>query len=169
MAAKNALIRCNLRHVIHPARRIAWSWYKRDDYWPALRELIAAGNYGLLVAAKRFRPSEGVRFVTASKGSIRKELIRQAKFDKERAITRPYDEKPIAALLLDGLRGTTDDEIEIADGEVHAYRSLCIIPNDEGNQPDGRSFSDVLAEGLAKLNDVVGRHAFNDLSNLVRC
>src|SRR5262249_50795477 len=77
--ALDLLIGCNLRHVILPARRAAWNWHEKHDYWPALRELIGAGNYGLVLAAERFRPDAGVRFCTAAKFSIKKEIIQQAK------------------------------------------------------------------------------------------
>ena len=78
-----------------------------------MRELIGAGHYGLLLAADRFRPDAGVRFITASAPSIRREIISKAKLDaKGRGVTRPYDVKFSPDILLDGLRGSTDSEME---------------------------------------------------------
>ena len=151
--ALQTLLRCNLRHVIYPAQRVAWAYYEKYDYWPAVRELIGAGNYGLLLAADRFRPDAGVRFITASAPSIRREIISKAKLDaKGRGVTRPYDVKFSPDILLDGLRGSTDSEIEIPDGPVPPRRSLCIIPNEGGKQSGGGTFSGTLAQGFARLN-----------------
>ena len=132
--ALDKLLCCNLRYVIYWARRIAWSHYKSHNYWPALRELIGAGNYGLLMGAERFRHDEGILFRTAADDSIRKEITRQALFDRS-VVSRPYDVKFDADIKLDGVRKADDREIDIPD------------------RPDIRQnrLSAMLAAGLAKL------------------
>jgi RNA polymerase sigma-32 factor len=56
-AAVEALVRANLRYVVAVALQ-----YRR--YGVKIADLIAEGNVGLLVAAKKFDPERGVRFVT---------------------------------------------------------------------------------------------------------
>jgi DNA-directed RNA polymerase specialized sigma subunit len=148
--ALNFLICCNLRHVIYPARRAAWDWYEKHDYWPALRELIGAGNYGLVLAAERFRSDAGVRFCTAAKFSIRKEIIWQAKFHRS-AVSRPYDVKFRRDVSPDASRGPDDREIEIAPSGTQKGRTLCIEPGDHGDTPQGAVFSELLSDGFAIL------------------
>ena len=147
---RNLLIKRTLRDVLYPARRVAWNWYGSHNYWPALRDLIGAGNLGLVIGAEHFRPEEGVRFKTGVKYWIRKELIRQAKFDRS-SVTRPYDVGFSRDVMLDSLRSSTDNEIEIADSPVQRRRSLCIIPMEGGKQAGGGTFSDMLARGFARL------------------
>jgi hypothetical protein len=127
------LILCSLRHVIYPAQRVAWSYYNAHDYWPAMRELIGTGNKGLMLAADRFRPDAGALFRTAAAWSIKKELIRQALWDRS-SVTHPYDGMPPRDVRLDALRGGDDAEIEIPGGPVPPRRYACIIPDGEGKQ-----------------------------------
>jgi RNA polymerase sigma-32 factor len=56
-AAVDALVRANLRYVVAVALQ-----YRR--YGVKIADLIAEGNVGLLVAARKFDPERGVRFVT---------------------------------------------------------------------------------------------------------
>jgi DNA-directed RNA polymerase specialized sigma subunit len=147
--ALQQLILSSLRYVIYPAQQVAYSYYKRHDYWSALRELIGAGNEGLMLTAGRFRPDSGALFRTAAQPSIRKELIRQALFDRTPA-SRPYDVTLPRATRLDALRGDDDGEISIPDGPVSPHRHACIVPTD-GKHPRGESFSEVLASGYGRL------------------
>ncbi len=57
-AARDELIRSQLRHVVAIARR-----YRRAT-GATLDELIAEGNFGLLQAMTKFDPDHGTRFVT---------------------------------------------------------------------------------------------------------
>jgi hypothetical protein len=146
--ALQELILSSLRYV-YPAQREAYSYYQRRDYWQALRELIGAGNEGLMLAVKRFKPGRGALFRTAAQHSIRKEIIRQAKLDRSPA-TRPYDVTLPRGTRLDALRGGDDAEINIPAGPLHPHRRACIIPTD-GKHPRSESFSQVLAKGYARI------------------
>jgi RNA polymerase sigma-32 factor len=64
LAARNELIRAHLRYVLPIVRR-----YDRPA--ASLRELLAAGNLGLLHALDKFQPERGFRFVTYAKYWIR--------------------------------------------------------------------------------------------------
>lgn len=64
LAARNELIRAHLRYVLPIVRR-----YDRPA--ASLRELLAAGNLGLLHALDKFEPERGFRFVTYAKYWIR--------------------------------------------------------------------------------------------------
>src|SRR5262249_53561942 len=92
-ASRNRLIRANLKIVIPIAYRIANECgFKpsyniiRDrkkaeqGYQAVVADLICAGNEGLLLARKRFRPDAGASFGTAAKWSIEKAIRAQALF-----------------------------------------------------------------------------------------
>jgi len=64
LAARDELIRAHLRYVLPIVRR-----YDRPA--ASLRELLAAGNLGLLHALEKFEPGRGFRFVTYAKYWIR--------------------------------------------------------------------------------------------------
>ena len=57
-SARDELVRCNLRHVVAVARRF------RRQTAVALDELIAEGNFGLLLALSKFDPDQGTRLIT---------------------------------------------------------------------------------------------------------
>lgn len=57
-AARDELVRCNLRYVVAVARRF------RRQAAVTFDELIAEGNFGLLHALSKFDPDHGTRFIT---------------------------------------------------------------------------------------------------------
>ncbi|MCS6857466.1 MAG: sigma-70 family RNA polymerase sigma factor [Sandaracinaceae bacterium] len=62
--ARERLVLANLRHVVSLALK-----YRRDGI--RLADLVAEGNLGLMVAAQKFDPSRGTRFVTYASYWIR--------------------------------------------------------------------------------------------------
>jgi RNA polymerase primary sigma factor len=57
MAARDAMVKANLRYVVSVAKQF-------QGRGMALEDLIGAGNRGLLMAAERFDPGCGVKFIT---------------------------------------------------------------------------------------------------------
>ena len=74
--ARRALVQANLRFVVHLARR-----YGRRG--SELKELVSAGNIGLLRAAEHFDPGRDCRFVTYASWWVRR-AIRDAANASER-------------------------------------------------------------------------------------
>lgn len=66
--ALKKLVESNLRFVVSVARQYS-------GYGVPLSELIAAGNLGLLEAAKRFDPDKGVRFISYAVWWIRQAIM----------------------------------------------------------------------------------------------
>lgn len=67
-AARRRLVRSHLRYVMAYVR-------KYQGQGLALRELIAAGNEGLLEAVDRFDPGRGVKFITYAHWWIRRSVL----------------------------------------------------------------------------------------------
>jgi hypothetical protein len=149
--ARNRLVEAHLWIVPPVARKAAWKYYPPYD-GEALKELIAAGNDGLMFAVERFDSDRGAKFSTAASWLVRKEIWRQAKRDRS-SVSRPYDVKFDRDVAFDGLRGSGDREIEISPSGVQERRLLCIEPNDDGDTPQGSSFSRLLSDGLARLKE----------------
>lgn len=69
-AARDELVRCNLRLVMHEALRYCWGDMP-------LADLIQAGNMGLIRAAEMYDPAKGCRFSTYAVWRIRQEIRRE--------------------------------------------------------------------------------------------
>ena len=91
------------------ARQTAGRYFSSPYDWGVIRQLIGAGNDGLILAVDRFDPSRGFQFSTASPWSIRKEIIREALLYLK-SVSRPYDVKLPRDVSLDGIRGEDDRE-----------------------------------------------------------
>jgi len=61
----------------------------KEGYQAVVADLICAGNEGLLLARKRFRPNAGASFRTAARYSIEKAIRAQALFLRHVAIDAP--------------------------------------------------------------------------------
>lgn len=79
--AAEHMVNCNLRLVIHIAKKYSRMGYPLDD-------LIAAGNMGLIKSVGRFDPDKGYRFSTYATWWI-KQTIRKHLSDKTRTIRIP--------------------------------------------------------------------------------
>ncbi len=76
------LVSTNLRVVL----KIAREYLGRGLSW---EELVAEGNYGMLLAAHRFDPARGVKFTTYSAWWIR-QAIRRALLEQTQAVRVPF-------------------------------------------------------------------------------
>lgn len=81
LAARNHLVRANLRLVVNLARK--WAGHGVD-----LEDLIAEGNLGLFEAARRYDPARGTRFSTYATHWI-KQAVRRTVEDDARNIRVP--------------------------------------------------------------------------------
>src|SRR5688572_15382208 len=69
LAAREQMIRANLRLVVHVAKR-----YQRDDHDLTLQDLIQEGTLGLVRAVERFDHRRRVRFSTYATIWIRQSI-----------------------------------------------------------------------------------------------
>ena len=107
--SRNRLVEAHLRIVPGYARQTAGRYFSSPYDWGVIRQLIGAGNDGLILAVDRFDPSRGFQFSTAARWSIRKEIIREALLYLK-SVSRPYDVKLPRDVSLDGIRGEDDRE-----------------------------------------------------------
>ena len=150
--SRNRLVEAHLRIVPGYARQTAVRYLNSPYDWGVIRQLIGAGNDGLILAVDRFDPSRGFQFSTASRWSIRKEIIREALLYLK-SVSRPYDVKLPRDVSLDCIRGEDDRELEITIGRIPRRRLLCIEPGDEGDTPQDSCFSRALSDGYATLQN----------------
>lgn len=95
--ARNRVIACNLRLVIHIAKR----YYRSHGHKSSLTldDMVSEGNLGLLRAASKFDPNLGFRFSTYASHWIH-EAIRRGLMNKCRLIRLPvHTAKRLNALL----------------------------------------------------------------------
>ena len=150
--SRNRLVEAHLRMVPGYARQIAGRYFGSPYEWGVIRQLIGAGNDGLLLAVDRFDPGRGFQFSTAARWSIRKEIVREALLYLT-SVSRSYDAKLPRDVSLDAIRGKDDREIEIAIGRMPKRRLLCIEPGDDADTPQDSSFSRALSDGYATLQN----------------
>jgi RNA polymerase primary sigma factor len=82
-AAKDCLIKSNLRFVVNIAKKYQGQGLPLDD-------LISEGNVGLLSAAERFDPEKGYHFISYAVWWIRQSILK-AICEKSRAIRLPVN------------------------------------------------------------------------------
>jgi RNA polymerase primary sigma factor len=83
LAAKERMVRSNLRLVVHIARA-----YQRNDHGLSLADLVQEGTFGLVRAVEKFEPQRGLRFSTYATIWIRQSISRAITY-KGRAIRLP--------------------------------------------------------------------------------
>jgi RNA polymerase primary sigma factor len=163
--AKNTLIVSNLRYVVAAALR-----YRKKCRLPLLN-LVNEGNMGLVVAASKFDPSKGFRFISYAKWWVKYYMLRAITDDYTSGRYRRNDVR---------LRGAGDAERRSETASFPQLLSLDQIVSDESDpeksarlaDPRGsnsplervveRNLREIIGEALAKLKpierDVVVRH-----------
>ena len=119
-AARDKLIESHLRLVPKIARPTADEYGFKpspgspQDAWTGYenvcRELIAAGNEGLLLAASRFDPRRGPRFSVCARWSIMKACREEAKFLRSPVRYPKREQTPWSTSLDAPLVGNNDEE-----------------------------------------------------------
>jgi RNA polymerase primary sigma factor len=126
--AMHELIKRNLRFVISVAK-------KYQNRGLALTDLIGEGNLGLLTAAKKFDPDQGVKFISYAVWWIRQSILaslarqgRSVRVPLNRTADLSRIVRSAAALRQDLEREPTPDEIAKATGlDVDVVRSLATL------------------------------------------
>jgi RNA polymerase primary sigma factor len=147
--AAHELIRANLRFVISVAK-------KYQNRGMALTDLIGEGNIGLLTAARKFDPDQGVKFISYAVWWIRQSIL-AALARQGRTVRVPLNRtadlsrivRSSEALRQELERQPTPEEIAHATGlTVEVVRSLATL-----NSSDVRLDGPVDAEGDRSLID----------------
>jgi RNA polymerase primary sigma factor len=126
--AMHELIKRNLRFVISVAK-------KYQNRGLALVDLIGEGNLGLLTAARKFDPDQGVKFISYAVWWIRQSILaslarqgRSVRVPLNRTADLSRIVRSAAALRQDLQREPTPDEIAKATGlDVDVVRSLATL------------------------------------------
>jgi RNA polymerase primary sigma factor len=94
-SAQRRLIEAHLGFVVRLARR-----YSR--YGVPLEDLISVGNLGLILAARRYNPGAGVRFVTYAMWWVRKGILETLRLQSRLIAVPPrYAGRPVTTVSLD--------------------------------------------------------------------
>lgn len=88
-AAKERLIKCNLRFVLSMAKNFSQDPTTLDD-------LIAVGNIGLVEAAEKFDPTKGFKFISYAVWHIRKEMLNHV-YENTRTVKIPISKVQLLA------------------------------------------------------------------------
>jgi RNA polymerase sigma-32 factor len=133
-ASLDKLVRANLRHVVAIATK-----YKR--YGTPITELVCEGSVGLVVAARRFDPDRGTRFVTyaahwirafmlehvmrgssvvsGGSGAMRSRVFFRLRREKARLVSQGFGAGDVASLLAKAF-GTTVDRLQAMEERLEA-------------------------------------------------
>jgi len=158
-AALDRLARANLRYVVAIAMK-----YRR--YRVPVSELVSEGSVGLVVAARKFDPSRGTRFVTyaahwirafmlehvirgssmvgTGSGPMRSKLFFRLRREKALLVGQGFDSTEVAERLATTF-GTTVDKLRVMEERLDA-RDVSL---DEPAHEDGSS---PLVEGMPSAN-----------------
>lgn len=150
IAAGDRLVEAHLRMVPRIARRVAEkfgydpseddpkeAW---DGYWNLCRELLNAGNEGLLKARDRFDPSRGSSFATCARYSIYKACREEAKWLRS-PVRHPQRQPTLSSASLN--ENIFDDGVETLQDQICAEPA----PN-LGDLCDIRAMLEATADGL---------------------
>lgn len=171
-SALQALVSRNLRFVVSVAKRY-------QHHGLALDDLIAEGNVGLLAAARRFNPDEGVRFITYAVWWVRQAILialtkqtRVVRIPASRLAKRSRLAK--ASNLLRAELGREPSQNEVADrmgvatGDIEEWQScpgIQVSLDAPVSELDARSLSDQL---IIERDDEIGDDEEARASDAVR-
>ena len=155
LAAKDRMIRANLRLVVHIAKG-----FRREEHGLTLEDLVQEGTVGLVRAVEKFDPRRGLRFSTYATVWVRQSIAR-AITDKGRVVRLPATvDQRLAALRRAERRllvaGGADasaaqlaadlgwDEDEVAAVRSHGRRTLSLQDpvGPEGDHELGETIAD---------------------------
>lgn len=128
--ALDTLIKSNLRFVISCAKQYV-------NQGVELIDLISAGNYGLLQAARNYDPDKGYRFLTYAVWYIRREILKEI-YNNGRTIRYPITfitnvskvKKAYDKFIKENNREPSEDELlELADVSKKQYDSVNLNKN----------------------------------------
>jgi RNA polymerase primary sigma factor len=171
-SAVQELVARNLRFVVSVAKRYQHRGLSLDD-------LIAEGNVGLLAAARRFDPDEGVRFITYAVWWVRQAILvaltkqtrvvrvptsrlaKCAKLSKLRNTMRGELDREPSTKEIAARAGTTIDDVE----EWRDLRTVEVSLDAPASEADARSLNEHLlvdddadepgGDDRARTNDVL--------------
>jgi RNA polymerase primary sigma factor len=158
--AKDALIISNLRYVVAVALR-----YRKKCRLPLLA-LVNEGNMGLVVAAEKFDPSKGYRFITYAKWWVKYYILRAITDDYTSGRFRRKDARLRAELQGPGPSAPVLSLDQLLSEENDPEKSEHLVDRSGGNAPLDRAVDanlrEIIGEALAKLKpierDVIVRH-----------
>lgn len=162
--AAQRLVTANLRLVI----RIAFQYHRR---WANVLDLIQEGNVGLVEALSRYDPTREIRFSSYAQYWIRAMILRflldnfrlvrlgstragrrlffQLQKERERLIAEGVAATP--AMIAERL-GVSEQEVDAVDQHLRA--PALSLDGPAGDDPDGRSLSDIVPESIPQNPEV---------------
>ena len=158
--AKDALIVSNLRYVVAVALK-----YRKKCRLPLLA-LVNEGNMGLVVAAAKFDPSKGYRFITYAKWWVKYYMLRAITDDYTAGRYRRNDARNRAARQVPGPYAPVLSLDQLLSDENDPEKSEHLVDRRSGSAPPDRAVDanlrEIIGEALAKLKpierDVIVRH-----------
>lgn len=170
--AQKKLVRANLRFVISVAKR-----YQRQGV--EMNDLIQAGNIGIMHAAKKFDPSQGVRFISyavywiaqqirkeidATKGDVRAsqtQMVRMRRIKRLQKKARQEKGRELTVQELMEETGYTEARIR----EALEYRAVMKSLNSPVDPNDDSTTN--LAETLGEPNEIEPELAEEDRREII--
>jgi RNA polymerase primary sigma factor len=158
--AKDALIVSNLRFVVAMALK-----YRKKCRLPLLA-LVNEGNMGLVVAASKFDPSKGSRFISYAKWWVKYYMLRAITDDYTSGRYRRNDARLRGAVRREGPVPQLLSLDRLISEESDPEKSEHLVDRRSGNAPleqaVDRNLREIIDEALAKLKpierDVIVRH-----------